>query len=248
MSVWFVCPSKRPRADSTLQAWRDRGYKVAVLREPKDGEADADVVMPVTHYLGWACSVNFLAKWVFTEFPDVLWIVTGGDDYLPDPNHTPEEIAEECCAHFAEVTLSRIGTPADRGYTFGVMQPTGDRWGEMPKHPRPEMRTALIDRICGSPWLGREFCRRINQGVGPLWPEYHHMYADEELKHVAEKLGVLWQRRDLVQQHNHWGRPRGMKEDMPAWAAAINSPEEWNTSGALFRRRQAAGFPGSEPL
>ena len=46
--------------------------------------------------------------------------------------------------------------------TFGVMQPTGDRWGE-------RNGIATIDRIAGSPWMGREFCRRMYHGSGPMY-------------------------------------------------------------------------------
>jgi hypothetical protein len=84
-----------------------------------------------------------------------------------------KQIAKECTAHF--------------GGTFGVMQPTGDRWAN-----------GSIDRICGSPWLGREFCTRMYHGKGPMYGGYLHMFGDEELQHVATRLGVLWQRRDLT--------------------------------------------------
>ena len=103
-----------------------------------------------------------------------------------------------------------------------------------------------IDRICGSAWLGREWCLRINQGKGPLWPEYTHMFSDEELQNVAIKYGVFWQRPDLTHLHNHWGREPGGQA--PEFLKRANSSAEWDAYKKLFRERRAAGFPGSEPL
>lgn len=128
---------------------------------------------------------------------------------------------------------------------FGVMQPTGDRWGDA--------QGAYIDRVAGSPWIGREFARRMYGGSGPYWPEYFHMGVDEELQAVATKLGVFWQRPDLTHYHAHWGRPRpgermGQVDRMPAFLAEANSPEHWRKYKALFSKRQAAGFPGHEPI
>ena len=99
--------------------------------------------------------------------------------------------------------------------TFGVMQATGDRWGENEPWARAQFpdAPAYIDRICGSPWIGREFARRMNQGKGPFWREYFHMFADEELQCVAQRLGVLWQRRDLTHHHEHPRRSAGAHVD-----------------------------------
>ena len=123
---------------------------------------------------------------VMARFSDAEWMIAGGDDYAPDPNRTADEIAESCQHHFA-CTLPSEVEPLVVGYlpTFGVMQPTGDRWGAKP--PNYE---ATIDRIAGSPWMGREFCRRMYHGGGPLYNGYYHNFADEELQCVAQKLGV----------------------------------------------------------
>lgn len=165
--------------------------------------------------------------------------------------------------------------------TFGVMQPIGDRWGEgrcttcngtgndavlvgdqgaRCADCNGSGRSAVIDRICGSPWMGREFCRRMYQGSGPLYNGYYHNFADEELQKVARKLGVFWQRRDIVQEHRHWAQKQPKSEthtglagdvrNMPGWAVKINDPElsDWERSKALFAKRKASGFPGHEPL
>ena len=98
--------------------------------------------------------------------------------------------------------------------------------------------------------MGREFCRRMYHGAGPLYNGYYHNFADEELQQVAQKLGVFWQRRDLIHEHRHWARPRGDWRDAPEWARKINHPKlsDWDKSKALFAARKAAGFPGHEPL
>jgi hypothetical protein len=119
--------------------------------------------------------------------------------------------------------------------TFGVMQPTGDRWSDH--------LGVIIERICGSPFLGREFCRRINQGEGPFWREYRHNWADEELQLVAQKLGVLWQRPDLIHLHRHSLRHPGGQ-----WAPHQQGfSRDYREFQPLFNARKAAGFPGSQP-
>jgi hypothetical protein len=238
VSVWYVIPSKRPLAEANacLKTWWERGYRVAVARELADGVIDMRYQhVFVSSYYGWSRSVNLLVHTVLAGFPDAEWFVTGGDDYYPDLNHSAEEIARSCSDYF-------------RHTAFGVMQPTGDRWGEK-RLPNGQLE-ATIDRIAGSPWMGREFCRRMYHGAGPLYNGYYHNFADEELQCVAQKLGVFWQRRDLIQEHRHWARPRGDWRDAPEWARKINDPvlSDWDKSKALFQKRKSAGFPGSEPL
>ncbi len=244
MSVWFVIPSIRPNG-GTIPLWRKMGYKVAVLRQ---GEPiDCEVQIPTGEYRGWAPSVNLLAKWVVEHDPSALWIVTGGDDYEPDMRHSPREIAADCERHFAEENGWHL-------HTFGVMQPTGDRWGDtdMARKQYGEKRGAYIDRIAGSPWFGREWVNRAYGGNGPMFAGYKHMYADEELKEVAEKLGVYWPRRDLIQLHQHWGRRPGDEfatmADCPEFLHQVNTPQHWHESQKIFVERKAAGWPGHEPL
>lgn len=251
VSVWYCIPSKRPpeEAEKRLKLWRERGYKIALCRD--EGEAiPCDHLESVMPYPGYASVVNLLVREVIAAHPDAEWLVTGGDDIEPDANHSAEEIARECFEHFRE----RIGDDEPPLYrklpeagTFGVMQPTGDRYGADERHiGKPG--SAYIDRVCGSPWMGREFCRRMYGGRGPLCEEYFHMGEDEELQAVAEKLGVLWQRPDLIHFHRHWARARKSREDMPAFLKRANSDEEWLKYKRIFAARQAAGFPGHEPL
>lgn len=268
MSVWYCIPSKRPpeEAEKVLTLWRERGYKIALWRDELlvdlgPGFRSWDWIHAGYPYPGYAKAVNRLISDVLENDQDCDWIVTGGDDVEPDMNHTAEEIALQCQEHFAELNhyrwsrdlfsqTLRLTFDPKVWMNFGVMQPTGDRYGEDARSIARygADRAAYADRVCGSPWMGREFCLRINPGRGPLWPEYTHMFEDEELFEVASKYGVLWQRRDLIHFHNHWARKRGDAAYMPEFLKEVNSPEHWNKYKALFEQRKAAGFPGSEPL
>lgn len=231
--TWLCIPSKRPAAEvnPTLAKWRAKGYRIAIWRDPGDEPVDCDLLIREP-YQGYARAVNAVVAAVLEMNPSCEWCVAAGDDTEPDPNYTADSIAAECTTHF--------------GGTFGVMQPTGDRWGEDPRLPNLHpMRTAYIDRVCGSPWLGREFCERMYHGTGPLFDGYFHMYVDEELQAVAVKLGVLWQRPDLLHLHRHWARETGKR---PAFLETVNSPQHWNQAKRLFETRKAEGFPGHQPL
>lgn len=251
MSVWLAIPSKRPpeEAECVLREWRERGYRIALWRDKGDscaGFGKGMVVLGEGGYPGYAAAVNFLCRFILRSDSHASWIVTGGDDVLPDPNCTAEEIAAELNAHFRIIDLSI----AKGRSTFGVMQPTGDRWGEEEPINRQLFPSApaYIDRICGSPWLGRAFCERMYGGQGPLCSEYSHMYVDEELQNVAQRLGVLWQRRDLTHYHKHWARVHGLVTDMPPFLQVANSQSAWRKAKATFEARKAGGFPGHEPL
>ena len=228
------------------------GYKIAVFRDlgaPLIPEASFVIV---DKYPGYAIASNRLIQEVFARDPECDWVVGGGDDMEPDPEYDPGAVTLENEDYFRDLNCDYT----ERGATFGVMQPTGDRWGESDPWAKIQYPSApaYIDRICGSPWLGREFCRRINQGRGPFWPEYFHMFVDEELQNVAQRLGVLWQRRDLTQKHNHWAR-QDRKESRtymgplpPEHLKEALSKAHWDEAKALFERRKAVGFPGSEPI
>ncbi len=239
MSVWFCIPSKRaPReANKCFAAWRRQGYNIAVMREPQDGLVNVDITLSTERYLGWAASVNRLAEFVLRTEADAEWIVTGGDDYWPDPNKRADEIARECVEHYRGYAKP-FGT--DSG-TYGVMQPTGDPWSDS--------QGRIIERIAGSPWLGREWCKRAFGGRGPMPDAYFHNFADEELQLVAHRLGVFWQRPDLIQEHRHPVRARGDYADAPEWwRKNIGRPGLLDSERKIFNDRRAAGFPGSDPL
>lgn len=254
--VWFVLPSRREGQDSTLWSWRERGYRIAVCREPELPQTWADLVVPTAKYLGWPRSVNLLVHRVLAEYPETRWFVCGGDDTLPDPNHAPDEIAEQCskqCLINSFLRRQDARTPAhlridqDKVWklstekldkvpesTFGVCQPTGDPWSDS--------QGRIIERIAGSPWIGREFARRMYHGAGPLYPGFYHNFADEHLQLVAQKLGCFWQRPELIHEHKHWARPRADRADQPAWAGHLYDGVDWKHGQALFQRLKAGGF------
>jgi hypothetical protein len=246
MSVWLCIPSARPptEAEKCLAKWRKQGYKVALWRDNADGISqigDGWEILHIGKYPGYAQAVNSLIATVMDNHPDAEWFVTGGDDVEPDMHHTAEEIAAQCREYFGSVPrLTNLAMQAGESFeTFGVMQPTGDRFAG-----------GSIYRICGSPWMGREFCKRINRGKGPLWPEYTHMFVDEELQNVAIKYGILWQRRDLIHLHHHFTRHGSIAVSTPPPEHLVkwNTREHWDASKAIFTARKAAGFPGSGPL
>jgi hypothetical protein len=106
-------------------------------------------------------------------------VVSGGDDMLPDPNHSAQELARQFLERFPD--------------TFGVMQPHGDEF-------------LAARRYCGSPFLGRAWCDAMYAGKGPMYGAYHHNYADNELYWLAKGLGALWERPDLSHFHDHFTR------------------------------------------
>lgn len=231
-NVWLTIPSARPleEVETLLDKWRERGYKIALWRDVGAGIPTCDFAIEQP-YPGYAIACNTLIRKVMLEYDDAEWFVATGDD--TEPSAPPaEEIAEQLHVWF--------------GGTFGVCQPTGDR--DFGDKDGP-----YIDRVAGSPWIGREFARRMYQGDGPYWPEYHHMFVDQELMDVSVKLGVFWQRPDLTHKHNHWGRPKegermGHVENMPAHLVSVNTPEHWKKYKTMYESRKAAGFPGHEPI
>jgi hypothetical protein len=255
MSVWFCIPSARLAAEANpiLDKWVRQGYMVALWRDSPDDAPRSDLML-TGQYPGYARAVNALAAEVLERDSAADWIVTGGDDTEPDMNHPAGEIAEQCNAHFMQVNwyqvdvLSLAPTPIEKCSTsfcstFGVMQPTGDRFA-----------SGSIDRIAGSPWMGREWCMRANGGVGPLWPEFDHCFSDETLQRTAQRLGVFWQRPDLIHLHRHFMR-RDDALDAPAVATPIpphlvhwNSPQHWEESKAIFKRLEAQNFEPCMPI
>jgi hypothetical protein len=220
-AAWFCIPSARPTAEANviLRKWKDRGYCVALWRD-SDQDAPVHDLLLTGPYPGYARATNAVIAAALARDQQCSWVVCGGDDIEPDSNFSPEEIASQCQDHFQS--------------SFGVMQPTGDRWAN-----------GSIDRICGSPWIGREFCERAYSGAGPFFEGYRHMFVDEELQHVAQRLGAFQQRRDLIHLHRHWRRTPGTM--CPPHLVMWSGPKHWQESQQMFELRLARGFPGHEP-
>lgn len=191
------------------------GYRTAVLIDQgAPRPRDADLILESSPWPGYYQS--FL-RLVAAIGPRADIVITGGDDITPDFKRPAEAIGREFFERFPD--------------GFGIMQPLGD---DMPRS----------ETICPSPWVGRGWIERAYGGRGPVWPEYIGFFGDQELKEVAEKLGVLWQRRDLIQYHDHWSRPGG-----PAKTEYQKRNDAyWAADEKLFYSRRAEGFPGHEPL
>lgn len=230
MSVWFCIPSKRSplEVSKVVEKWRNMGYKVALWRDSDDELVDCDF-LHLGDYPGYAKAVNFLAKSVLEMDPACQWIVTGGDDTTPDPVKHADIIARECSRHFGKCDILDHGDAENLFGTYGVMQPTGDRWGE------DKNGVAHIDRIAGSPWLGREWCLKAHKGAGPLHPDFFHMFVDEALRGAAVAQGVYWERRDLTHYHDHWTRKRS-PDGIPWFLRPVNGINHWNAAKAVFHR------------
>jgi len=210
--VWFVIPSaSAENCWRNLPAWRDMGYRIAVLQNGTREEVPADTVILADSYPGWAASVNRLFREAVPR--DCPVIVTGGDDTLPDPRKRASEIAAEFLAKFPD--------------TFGVMQPSGDRY-------------PVTDHYCSSPWIGRAWMERMYQGTGGLFQGYAHHWADTELYWLARSMGVHWDRPDLTQLHDHFSR-RGKARPV-YWIQSVEKNDRSDTQ--LFVARAAHAFPG----
>lgn len=242
----MICPSARPAAEAgpIFDKWVAMGYEIAIQRDPDKCLGFERFDLHTRPYQGYAEAMNFLSGYVFEKDPACDWVVCASDDTEPDMAHLATSTAEECSEHFGRVVYPEMSflTPTYKN-SFGVMQPTGDRFAQ-----------GSIDRICGSPWIGREFARRINQGKGPYWPEYFHNFADQELQEVATKYGVLWQRPDLIHLHRHFQRESELLNS-PAIASPrpphlvgkmANQKLWWDDPKKMFESRKIVGFPGSE--
>jgi len=211
--VWYAIPSASMiRAGACLHKWRRRGFRTAVMIDPGtvvDHTNLADRVICVDPYPGYWQASVMLCRDVL-DTADI--VVCGGDDIYPDPDANPQRIAAEFYERFPD--------------GFGVMQPTGDDLDG-------------TDRICGSPWFGKAWIEEAYDRNGPFWPGYEAFFGDEDLFNVAKMLGVLWQRPDLTQFHDHWIRPGGPKKT----DYQIRNDRFWEYDQKLFNERKAAGFP-----
>lgn len=231
-TVWLCLPSARPIDEAAVcfERWRARGYKIACLRDGRVSDreelgVDLLVLQARQAYRGYAHSLNALSGLVLRYDPQCAIVVAAGDDMHPDPDHTAEQIGAQFLQRFPD--------------TLGVMQPVGDFW---PPDRDPATGRTGVERIAGSPWLGRAWCERAYRGRGPEWPLYYHSFNDQELQEVAETMGLFWQRPDLIHRHDHWARDSWDAEKPPHWNAVADA---WDRDKAMYTSRKAAGFPMS---
>jgi hypothetical protein len=220
--VWLALPSANiEMAQKTFPEWKSRGYRIAIICPDalyNNYKFLVDIIIKESEnngYSGWPKSVNIISK----KLSDVDIIIAAGDDMYPDKNYDAKQLREQFINHF--------------NGTFGVMQPTGDKFGSL---ACPE-----CEQICGSAWLGKEFRNNINKGNGPMWEEYWHMYADTELYQVAKKYNCLWIREDLNQYHEH--RLRGKHNFRPTI-----HPGNTKIAKNIYDIRKLNNFPNTELL
>ena len=145
--VWIALPTcNLSRARTTADAWKAQGYRVAAITEqmPCFG---ASLHVWREGYVGYWRSCNVLARAIaaIENHSSREVIVFAADDLRPDPDRKANEIRNEFLSRFPD--------------GFGVMQPTGDDLDG-------------TDRICGSPWVGYEFMRRVYGGRRTLLEDY----------------------------------------------------------------------------
>ncbi len=229
--VWVLIPTAlKDHVFAQLEKWRKQGYKIALLTDGLSGHpvpeqewvlGACDLLINCDEYPGVWQAWNILAQAARRLGADVC--VLAGDDMDPDPNKDAETIAAEYLAHFPD--------------GFGVMQPCGDIQGDMING------VPNSGRICGSPWVGKGWIRRSYQGRGPVNAMYSAFYADEELKLVAEKLGVLWMRPDLSQFHRHWSWGH-----LPRQEYHERNQARWAEDKGIFDAHVAHNLDGATPL
>ena len=197
-----------------VPAWQKMGYRVAILQDRTPVDVPCDAKIMHDKYPGWAASINMLYREIVSESCPV--VVGGGDDLYPDPSLRAEVIARQFLERFPD--------------TLGVMQPIGDPF-------------EATQSICGSPWLGRAWMRRMYDAKGGLCDRYFQQYADEELYWVARAADRLWVRPDLAQCHEHFRRVGKPAPKYWVESAAANEAKDC----ATFIERLESGFPGAAP-
>lgn len=207
----------------TVAGAHKMGYRTAILidqmNEYQDLYKAADIPGLIMtskdgRYAGWSMSNNIITKEILRQYPECDWVAYISDDTTVDPNWHADHIALQLEAHF--------------GGTYGICQPTGCRWGD-----------GHIDRIAGSPIIGREWCERAHGGLGPFFPPLLHMFADEALTWAAEREGVYLRRPDLTHDHRHFKRV-GEEADHsippPKHLEWCNTREHWDSMQAIFEQ------------
>lgn len=209
--IWTVWPTvHKEQTNKMIDVWHEKGYGVGVLVNlpmTNDMFEKADVVIVQNQWEGFPVAVNLLCENVFGDI-----VVVAGDDIYPDPDKTADEIAEIFLEKFPD--------------TFGVMQPTGDKFGD-------------YDKCAVSPWIGKKFIEKAYEGNGPYWEEYFHYFSDRELQEYAIKMEAFFQCKDITQYHDHWQR----KENPKRPEHLMKAKNRWHADQRIYKQRLIKGFP-----
>jgi len=203
--IWAVWPTlHQEKSIEMISFWHEYEYNVAVLVNPPfthDDFIEADIVIVQPEWRGFPAAANILCK----EVPGNIVVVVG-DDIHPDKK-SAQEIGERFLKRFPD--------------TFGVIQPTGDKFGSW-------------DKCAVSPWIGRKFIEQ----VGPYHEGYFHYFSDQELQEHAMKLGVFEQWDDINQYHDHWQRNEEQKRPLHL----LKAKKKWHDDKRIFEERKLKGF------
>lgn len=217
MKVYALFPTAlKDHCNYIFPKWRSKGYSLGLYVDP-GCDHPCDLLIRGAYPGVWN-AWNALARAAVASGADVC--VLAGDDMLCDPQKTAEEIGSEYLDRWPD--------------GFGVMQPCGDPQGS------DESGRSAAARICGSPWVGKEWIKRAYLGNGPVNGKYGAFYADEELKYIAERSGRLWMRQDLIQFHMHWSFSGGLTKQP---YHERNSNLHWKNDKSIFEFQKANGFP-----
>ena len=220
MNIWFAIPSIRPdRAAVTLPEWKARGFMTAVAI---DHAADPDPYLAIADVIQ---QVDYIGYGDAVNYLARYLVRNHGADIVVTGGDDHHPDPNHTAQHIAKGFAKRFPD------LYGVMQPTGDGF--------PGNRHAAT-----SPWIGSGFIRRAYNGHGPFHPAYYHFNVDCELREVAIQQDCHWERRDIQHQHDHWTRQPGGKRPEHLTRAHAEDPRD----RALFLKRQADRFPGSEPM
>ena len=215
----FVCfPSARiDMAYSCAKEWEQKGYIPLVMLDPPTRAvlfAPCTVIEGPSPFPGYYQVINQIARSAFLFGADVCTFI--GDDMTP-PKQGAEEHTLRYFARFPD------------GY--GMMQCTGDRQGEKIGGK------VNSERICGSPTFGRGWHEKAFGGTGGFPTAFSSFYADEVLKEVAERLGLLYQEPDLTIDHLHWSFGRSVRQPYHERAE-----KNWQQDQAVFMKYKAEDF------
>jgi len=211
LSIWVAFPSCNPeRASQVRDAWHIRGYSVAIASENEDCLRYVEHGILEKEYQGYWKTSNRLCKELVERGADI--VVVGADDIYSDLRLSAQDIGEQFTKRFPDF--------------FGVMQPTGDD-------------LQGTDKICGSPWIGKEFINQAYGGKGPYLDEFFQFYGDELMFEETKLACLLWQNPEIVQRHEHWTRKGGPNK---LGYQERNSNRWWNHDREIFMKLKESGF------
>ena len=175
LNLWAVFPSGNSEAAQVcVNAWRDNGYKVAVLIDAGQPNVDCDHLIIESNYAGTATSLNRLLSHCWQQHADAVACVN--DDMFPGNGADAANVSD---------VINQLMPD-----TFGVIHSLGDYYD-------------ALAWCCPHPIIGRKYGLAANGGMGAWWPQYWHNFPDQELKDVANGRGLLHSTAAIAIEHRH---------------------------------------------